>query len=76
PMDLWVRVIYDMLLAYHYRIFYWRHLLKSLTPLYLGRMASLIIETEKGSEAEPEQSVELLCQRFIALKPYLAERWR
>ncbi|MFH0872045.1 MAG: glycosyl transferase family 2, partial [bacterium] len=47
PMDLWVRVIYDMLLAYHYRIFYWRHLLKSLTPLYLGRMASLIIETEK-----------------------------
>jgi len=76
PMDLWVRVIYDMLLAYHYRIFYWRHLLKSLTPLYLGRMASLIIETEKGSEAEAEQSVELLCQRFIALQPYLTERWR
>jgi len=75
-MDLWVRVIYDMLLAFHYRIFYWRHLLKALVPLYLGRLASLIMETEKGSEAEVEESTQLLCQRFVALKPYLAERWR
>jgi hypothetical protein len=75
-MDLWVRVIYDMLLAFHYRIFYWRHLLKSLVPLYLGRLASMVIETENGSEAEIEESVQLLCRKFIGLRPYLIERWR
>jgi len=76
PTDLWVRVIYDMLLAFHYRTFYWRHLLKSLVPLYLGRLASMIIETEMGSETDIEESIQLLCRRFIMLRPYLVERWR
>jgi hypothetical protein len=76
PTDLWVRVTYDMLLAFHYRVFFWRHLLKSLVPLYLGRLASMMIETEKGGEAEVEESVQLLCRRFLELRPYLLERWR
>lgn len=76
PDDLWVQVIYDFALAYHEQVLHREHLLKSLTPLYLGRTASFILETRSGTSGEVEGIIERLCTRYGVLKPYLVERWR
>jgi hypothetical protein len=52
------------------------HLLKSLTPLYLGQIASFVLRTQQGGPAQVEAAVESLCRRFEAMKPYLTDRWR
>lgn len=76
PMELWVRVIYDFALAYHYRILHRDHLMRCMTPLYLGRTASFVLETQDSSAEEVEEILEVLCQGYEAWKPYLLERWR
>ncbi|MBI3988622.1 MAG: glycosyltransferase [candidate division NC10 bacterium] len=76
PPDLWVRVIYDFALASHERVLHWEHLLKSLTPLYLGRTASFVLETKDSTAEEVEESIEALCEQYEAMKPYLVGRWR
>jgi len=76
PMALWVQTIYDFALAYHEKVLHREHLLKSLAPLYLGRTASLVLETRDGKPEDVERAIETLCQTFEGMKPYLAERWR
>lgn len=76
PAELWVRVIYDFALADHRRVIHREHLLKSLIPLYLGRTASFVLETEESTALEVEELLEGLCQTFEQLKPYLIEAWR
>jgi glycosyltransferase involved in cell wall biosynthesis len=73
--ELWVKVIYDFAVAYHNRIINRDHLIKSLTPLYIGRTASFVIETKESSAEEVENRIERLCLKFEALKPYLIDRW-
>ena len=51
------------------------HLLQSLTPLYLGRVASFVLENENLESAEVEQKIEHLCMSFENLKPYLKAQW-
>ena len=43
--DLWARVIYDFALGHHYAVVHRDHLLRSLTPLYLGRTAAYVLAT-------------------------------
>lgn len=74
--DLWARVIYDAAVSYHRRTMPWEHLLKALTPLYLGRTATFVLETQALTSGEAEGRVEALCQAFEKRKPYLVERWR
>ncbi len=76
PAPLWVQTVYDFALAYHEKVLHRDHLLKSLTPLYLGRTASLVLETRDGKPEDAEQSIEHLCETFMRMKPYLIERWR
>ncbi len=76
PMSLWVQTVYDFALAYHEKVLHREHLLKSLTPLYLGRTASLVIETRQGGPQDVEAAIELLCETFESRKPYLIQRWR
>jgi hypothetical protein len=76
PDDLWVQVVYEFALAYHDQVLHREHVLKSLTPLYLGRTASFVVETEHGDMQRVEDAVESLCRRFEAMKPYLRDRWR
>lgn len=76
PLSLWVQTVYDSAVAYHEKVIHREHLLKSLTPLYLGRTASLVLETKGGSPEEVQQTMEQGCQTFEAMKPYLVERWR
>ncbi|MGB9605984.1 MAG: glycosyl transferase family 2, partial [Bryobacteraceae bacterium] len=73
--DLWVRVVFDFACA-HKRLPVERgHLLRALTPLYLGRVASFVMETEPMISAEVEDRIEQLCLAFEAGKPYLVARW-
>jgi hypothetical protein len=76
PAALWVKTIYDFALAYHEKALHREHLLKSLTPLYLGRTASLILETREGTPEDVERVIETLCKMFEGMKPYLTQRWR
>ena len=76
PENLWVQVVYEFALAYHDQVLHREHLLKSLTPLYLGQIASFVLDTQRGGTEQVEAAVESLCRRFEAMKPYLTDRWR
>ncbi len=76
PDELWVQVVYDAATTYHKRIMPRDHLLKALTPLYLGRTASFVQSTQGLTSIEAEQKIEALCRTFEHKKPYLIERWQ
>ena len=67
--------MYDAAAAYHHQVLPREHLLKSLTPLYLGRIAAFVLATQGLTSAEAEHVIEHLCQSFEKHKPYLLERW-
>jgi len=74
--DLWTRIVYEFALAAHARVMVPDHLLRSFTPLYLGRVASFIKETESmHSHREVEEKIESLSQCFERDKSYLIEGW-
>ena len=72
---LWVRVVYDFAAAYHRGSVDRSHLLRSLTPLYLARVASFVVETRALSSQEVEEKIEQLCRSYEDLKPYLIANW-
>jgi glucosylglycerate synthase len=76
PDELWVRIIYDFSLGYRLRSISRDHLLRALTPLYLGWVASYAVEVEKMDARATEHRIERLCGAFEAGKPYLVSRWR
>lgn len=76
PSGLWVQVVYDFALAYHNRLLHREHLLKALTPLYLGYTASFLIETRAQDVEQVEQELARLSDHFETMKPYLVQRWR
>ena len=76
PPALWVQTVYDFALAYHNQTLHREHMLKALTPLYLGRTASFVLETQHGDSLEVERTVETLCREFEVSKSYLVEQWR
>ncbi len=75
PDELWVAVIYDFALAYHRHVMDREHLLKSLTPLYMGWVASFAGQIQKETATQVEGRIEKLCQVFEQLKPYLINQW-
>ncbi len=75
PQDLWARIVYDFAVAYHRGWVHRDHLLKSMIPLYLGRVASFVKENMDRSAHEVEEGIESLCNLFEEMKPYLIERW-
>lgn len=76
PLPLWTRVIYDYALAYHEKKLPPEHLLKSLTPLYLGKTASFVREARDLGQAEAEAEIEKLCLSFEEGKDYLITSWK
>ena len=76
PDDLWASMIYDFVLGHRLRIISRDHLLRSMTPLYLGWIASYSIEMECAGPREVESRLEQLSAVFEAKKPYLLSRWR
>jgi len=76
PEALWAQTIFDFALAYHEKALHREHLLKSLTPLYLGQTASLVLGSREGSPEDVERAIETLCKKFESMKPFLTQRWR
>jgi glycosyltransferase involved in cell wall biosynthesis len=74
--ELWAQVVYDYALAYHKKVMSGEHILKTLTPLYLGKVASLVMEMAYSNAQEVEARLESLCLAFEKLKTYLIERWK
>jgi hypothetical protein len=76
PDVVWVRVIYDFAVAWRVKAMERAQLLRSLTPLYLGWVASFVNEVAALDAAATEARVERLCEAFETEKPYLIARWR
>ena len=75
PIELWVRIVHEFALAYHRKIMSRIHILKSLTPLYLGRCVSFVNETVDSSAEEVEEKIEALCREFENQKIFLLANW-
>jgi len=75
PDEIWVRILFDFAVACHKKIMNTGHIIKSLTPLYLGKVASFVIESRDASFDEVEQRLESLCRTFQKEKQYLIDRW-
>jgi len=75
PDETWVTIVYDFALAHHRRVLNREHLLKSLTPLYLGWVASFARQTETENAAQVEERIEKLCLTYEQLKPSLISHW-
>jgi glucosylglycerate synthase len=76
PDDLWARVVYDFALGHHYSVVHRDHLLRSLTPLYLGRTAAFVLATRVLAAAASQTQIDLVGAAFERQKPYLVEHWR
>jgi glucosylglycerate synthase len=76
PIGLWTRVIYDYAIAFHQKKMPAEHLIKSLTPLYLGKTASFILAAEPMAGPEAEAEIKKLCLEFENNKNYLVTSWK
>jgi len=83
PMSLWVKVVYDFAVAYKNNRqtgssgteVIMDKVVASLVPVYLGRTASFVMETEDMPTYEAEEVIERLCDEFEKMKPYLIQKW-
>jgi glycosyltransferase involved in cell wall biosynthesis len=75
PDNIWVEIVFAFALAYHRKILNRELLLKSLTPLYIGRVASFVNETRECRADEVEEKIEKLCTIFESQKHILIEGW-
>lgn len=73
--NLWAHVIYDYAIAYHRKVMKGAHILKTLTPLYLGKVVSLVNDLSGSDSHEVEKRLEDLCIAFEKSKPYLINKW-
>lgn len=75
PDEIWAKIIYSFAIASHKRLLNTEHLIKSLTPLYLGKLASFVRETWESSSSEVEEKIEQLCLSFEKEKEFLVNNW-
>ncbi len=76
PDHLWVRIVYDFALGHRLRTISRDHLLRSITPLYLGWIASYALEMQTAGPAEVDARIERLAKAYEDNKSYLVSRWR
>lgn len=76
PDEVWVKIIYSFAVATHKKMVNKEHLLKSLTPLYIGKTASFVIETLESNAWDVEEKIEKLCLCFENWKQFLITNWR
>lgn len=75
PAELWVRCLYDTLVAFHRPGADRERLLAALTPLYFGRTAGFMSETLALTTDQAERVIDDQARQFEDLKPYLVARW-
>lgn len=76
PPSLWARVVSDFALAYHERRLPRDHLLRALTPLYLGQVAAFLREAQESPPSRLPDILEAIGRAFEAEKEFLRARWR
>ncbi|HEX9308921.1 MAG TPA: hypothetical protein VF894_15615 [Anaeromyxobacter sp.] len=76
PDPLWARIVYDFAVGWRVKTLDRQQLLRSLTPLYLGWVASYVNEVAPLDPPAADERLERLCEVFEAEKPYLISRWR
>ena len=76
PDNLWARIVYDFALGHRLRTISRDHLLRSITPLYLGWIASYAQEMQTAGLAEVDSRMERLAKAYEDNKSYLVSRWR
>ena len=74
--QLWVRVIYDFALAHRLRTLNRDHLLRSMTPIYLGWVASHARAIANVDGEAANDRLEHLSVTYELEKSYLVSRWR
>ncbi|MBI2215150.1 MAG: glycosyl transferase family 2 [Acidobacteria bacterium] len=72
---LWTRVVYAFATAFRRRIIAREQLLSSLTPLYLGRVASFILENRERNDEEAEEHIQQLARTFRSLRSDFVAAW-
>lgn len=75
PDEMWAKIIYSFAIAAHRRVIGKEHLLKSITPLYIGRTASFVQENMECNAREVEEKIETLCDVFEREKFLITENW-
>jgi glycosyltransferase involved in cell wall biosynthesis len=75
PAGLWVKIAYEFAVAYNVGSFDPDDVVDSLTPLYFGRTAGFVRETEKMNSAQAEQVIEEVADLFEKEKPHLVSLW-
>ena len=76
PDGTWAHVVYDFALAHRLRAISRDQMLRALTPIYLGWVASYALELEHASGEAAELRLEKLCVVYEETKPYFVSRWR
>ena len=76
PDQVWVRIVYDFALGHRLRTISRDHLLRSITPLYLGWIASFALETQTAGLEEVDARIDRLSKAYEDNKSYLVSRWR
>ncbi|MFH0813625.1 MAG: glycosyltransferase [Pseudomonadota bacterium] len=76
PDEIWVEIIYSFALVAHKKIINREHLLRSLTPLYIGRTASFVLEAWESNAEEVERKIEKLCKIYEEKRYFLIVNWR
>jgi hypothetical protein len=74
--QMWAGIVYDFAVGYNFRVLPHDHLLRSLTPLYSGWLASFVTQATGASPEQVEERLEQLCLAFEAQKRHLISRWR
>ena len=75
PDDVWVRVIYDLVVAARDAGPNVESMVAALVPIYFGRVGSFVVENRDVTTAQAEDRVERQAREFELLKPYLVARW-
>lgn len=76
PHALWARIVSDFAVAHHERRLPREHLVRALTPLYLGRVAAFLREAQGRGPAALLELLDSIGRTFEAEKPSLVSRWR
>jgi hypothetical protein len=74
--DRWARIVFDFAVAYNKSGLEPAEVIGAMTPLYYGRTAGLVKQSQEMSTAQFEQQViQTQAHTFEKLKPYLVEQW-
>jgi glycosyltransferase involved in cell wall biosynthesis len=76
PAELWIRCLYDTMVAFNRPGADHDQVLAALTSLYFARTAAFIAETLEMTTDQAERVIDAQAREFEELKPYLVSRWR